>query len=119
MLHVNSYYNKETFHAFREYSTILNIQHRKTEHYSSLASCPKHIYFCHSNPTPIGHLDLRYEDTEMKKLFSRVEHFVIFILCHLINFITFIVCLIYSIDQFRILRIRYSDAGYPIQICSI
>lgn len=43
MLHVNSCCHTETFHAFREYSTILNIQRRKTEHYSSLgASRPEH-----------------------------------------------------------------------------
>lgn len=43
MFYVNVCCHAETFHAFREYSTILNIQRRKTKHYSSLgASRPEH-----------------------------------------------------------------------------
>ena len=74
MLHVNSYYNKEMFHAFHEYSTILNIQRRKTEHYSSLASCPKHTSIF-ATLIPLQSVILIYDITEMKKLFSRAWTF--------------------------------------------
>jgi len=74
MLYVNLCCRIETFHAFCEYSTILNIQRRKTEHYSSLASRPEHTSIF-ATLIPLQSVILIYDVTKWRNWFSRATAF--------------------------------------------
>lgn len=88
VLHVNSCCHGETFHAFREYSAILNIQRRKTEHYSSpSASRPEHT-FIFATLILLQSVILIY-DVRNEEIILGSLSIATFVLCHAVNFLTF------------------------------